>query len=73
MFIRKRFLATLLALFILAGSVVTIAALVIPSAQNLLTQAIDSLYEVQDGHLVAEFEFNTPQQRGKAPWRRGAS
>ena len=65
MFIRKRFLATLLALFILAGSAMTIAALVIPSAQSLLTQAIDSLYEVQDGHLVAEFEFNTPQQQGE--------
>jgi len=62
MLTRNRFFVLFLALFLLAGSGVTLAALVIPNAQTLLTQSLESLTDVREGHLVAEFELDSPQQ-----------
>lgn len=62
MLTRNRFLVILLALFLLAGSGMTLAALVIPNAKTLLTQSLESLTDIREGHLVAEFELDSPQQ-----------
>jgi outer membrane lipoprotein-sorting protein len=66
MFANKRFLAIFLAILILAGSAVTLAALTIPTAQALLTAAVEQAQTAREGHLVAEVEFNAPQQNGRA-------
>ena len=62
MLTRNRFFVIFLALFLLAGSGVTLAALAIPNAQTLLTHSLESLTDVREGHLVAEFELDSPQQ-----------
>lgn len=61
---RRRTISILLALLILAGSAVAMAAFMIPSAEDLLVQAIETGRGVTDGHAVAEFELDTPQQSG---------
>lgn len=61
---RRRTISILLVLFILAGSAAAMAAFIIPSAQDLLAQAIERAHTVTDGHAIAEFEIDTPQQSG---------
>lgn len=58
---RKRFLSLLLAVVILAGSAAAMAAFVIPSARDLMVQAIETTQTITDAHAVAEFEVDTPQ------------
>lgn len=62
---RKALLLILLAIFMVAGSAMTLTALTLPSAQSLLTQSLERVQEVADGHLIAEFEFDAPQQTGQ--------
>ena len=62
MLTRNRLFIALLALFLLAGSGMTLAAMVIPNAQTLLTQSLESLTDIGEGHLVAEFELDSLQQ-----------
>ena len=53
----------LIALLILVSGAVAAFALQ-PSAADLLTQSIETLQTVTDGHAIVEFEATTPEQSG---------
>ena len=58
---RKRFLSVLLALLVLAVSAVAIGAFVIPSAEDLLVQALETSQTITDGHAGLEVSVDTPE------------
>ena len=57
---RKRFLSILLALVVLAGTAVAIGAFVIPSAQDLLVQSLETSQTLTDGHAIVEVSVDVP-------------
>ena len=59
---RKRFLSILLALVVLAGTAVAIGAFVIPTAEDLLVQALETSQTITDGHAIVEVAVDTPEQ-----------
>ena len=61
---RKRTLGIVAALILLVGSTVAIAAFMIPSARELLVLAMETTQTITDGHVIAEFEVDTPEQDG---------
>ncbi|KAA3656137.1 MAG: hypothetical protein DWQ04_31995 [Chloroflexi bacterium] len=60
---RKR-LSILLALVVLVGTSIAVAAFMIPSAAELLVLAMETTETITDGHAIAEFEVDTPEQDG---------
>lgn len=58
----KRFLSILLAVLVLAGTAVAIGAFVIPSAEDLLLEAIETTETITDGHAVVELSLTMPEQ-----------
>ena len=61
---RKRLIGILLAVLILASTAAALAAVMIPSAEELLVQAIETSETITDGHAVAEFSVETPEMSG---------
>lgn len=61
---RKRLFGILLALAVLVGSTIAIAAFMIPSARELLVLAMETTQTITDGHAIAEFAVDTPEQDG---------
>lgn len=59
---RKRFLSILLALLVLAGTAVAIGAFVIPTAEDLLVQALETSQTITDGHAIVEVAVDVPEQ-----------
>lgn len=59
---RKRFLSILLALVVLAGTAVAIGAFVIPTAEDLLVQALETSQTITDGHAIVEVALNVPEE-----------
>jgi outer membrane lipoprotein-sorting protein len=59
---RKRFLSILLALVVLAGTAVAIGAFVIPTAEDLLVQALETSQTITDGHAIVEVSLDTPEK-----------
>lgn len=59
---RKRLLSILLALVVLAGTAVAIGAFVVPSAQDLLVQSLETSQTITDGHAIVEVSLNVPEQ-----------
>jgi len=59
---RKRFLSILLALVVLAGTAVAIGAFVIPSAEDLLVQALETSQTITDGHAILEASVDMPEK-----------
>lgn len=59
---RKRFWSILLALVVLAGSAVAIGAFVIPTAEDLLVQALETSETITDGHAIVELSVDIPEQ-----------
>jgi outer membrane lipoprotein-sorting protein len=59
---RKRFLSILLALVVLAGTAVAIGAFVIPTAEDLLVQALETSQTITDGHAILEVSLDTPEK-----------
>ena len=57
---RKRLLSILLALVVLAGTAVAIGAFVIPSAQDLLVQSLETSQTLTDGHAIVEVSVDVP-------------
>ncbi|MEZ4594888.1 MAG: DUF4367 domain-containing protein [Chloroflexota bacterium] len=57
---RKRLLSILLALVVLAGTAVAIGAFVIPSAQDLLVQSLETSQTITDGHAILEVSVDVP-------------
>ncbi|MAU00344.1 MAG: hypothetical protein CL608_24650 [Anaerolineaceae bacterium] len=57
---RKRFLSILLALVVLAGTAVAIGAFVIPTAEDLLVQALETSQTITDGHAIVEVSLDIP-------------
>ncbi|MCB8977808.1 MAG: hypothetical protein H6657_10330 [Ardenticatenaceae bacterium] len=57
---RKRFLSILLALVVLAGTAVAIGAFVIPTAQDLLVQSLETSQTITDGHAIIEVSVDIP-------------
>ncbi len=60
---RKR-LSILLALVILVGTSIAVAAFMIPSAEELLVLTMETTETITDGHAIAEFKVDTPEQDG---------
>ncbi|VAW33801.1 hypothetical protein MNBD_CHLOROFLEXI01-1410 [hydrothermal vent metagenome] len=58
----KRFLSILLAVLVLAGTAVAIGAFVIPSAEDLLLEAIETTETITDGHAILEVAMDMPEQ-----------
>lgn len=59
---RRRFLSILLALVVLAGTAVAIGAFVIPTAEDLLVQALQTSQTITDGHAIVEVALDTPEE-----------
>ncbi|WP_420641186.1 DUF4367 domain-containing protein [Candidatus Leptofilum sp.] len=59
---RKRLLSILLALVVLAGTAVAIGAFVIPSAEDLLVQSLETSQTITDGHAIVELSVDIPDQ-----------
>ena len=59
---RRRFLSILLALAVLAASAVAIGAFVIPTAEDLLVQALETSETITDGHAIVEVAVDVPEQ-----------
>lgn len=59
---RKRFLSILLALVVLAGTAVAIGAFVIPTAEDLLVQALETSQTITDGHAIVEVSLDMPEK-----------
>lgn len=59
---RKRFLSILLAILVLAVTAVAIGAFVIPTAEDLLVQAIEASESITDGHAIVEVAIDVPEQ-----------
>ena len=59
---RKRFLSILLAILVLAVTAVAIGAFVIPTAEDLLVQAIETTETITDGHAIVEVAIDVPEQ-----------
>ncbi|MBK8904779.1 MAG: DUF4367 domain-containing protein [Anaerolineaceae bacterium] len=59
---RKRFLSILLALVVLAGTAVAIGAFVIPTAQDLLVQSLETSQTITDGHAIVELSLDVPER-----------
>jgi hypothetical protein len=59
---RKRLLSILLALVVLAGTAVAIGAFVVPSAQDLLVQSLETSQTITDGHAIVEVSLDVPEQ-----------
>ncbi|MCP4420170.1 MAG: hypothetical protein GY805_26495, partial [Chloroflexi bacterium] len=59
---RKRFWSILLALLVLAGTAVVIGAFVIPSAEDLLLEAIETSETITDGHAIVEVALDIPEE-----------
>ncbi len=59
---RRRFLSILLALAVLAVTAVAIGAFVIPTAEDLLVQALETSQSITDGHAIVEVAVDTPEQ-----------
>ncbi len=59
---RKRFLSILLALVVLAGTAVAIGAFVIPSAEDLLVQSLETSQTITDGHAIVEVALDMPEE-----------
>ncbi len=59
---RKRLLSILLALVVLAGSAVAIGAFVIPTAEDLLVQSLQTSQTITDGHAIVEVSLDVPEQ-----------
>ncbi|MCB8949237.1 MAG: DUF4367 domain-containing protein [Ardenticatenaceae bacterium] len=57
---RKRFLSILLALVVLAGTAVAIGAFVIPTAEDLLVQSLETSQTITDGHAIVEVSLDIP-------------
>ncbi len=57
---RKRFLSILLALVVLAGTAVAIGAFVIPTAEDLLVQSLETSQTITDGHAIVELSLDIP-------------
>ncbi len=60
----KRKTGILLALLILTVSSFAVAAFIIPTAEELLIQAMETMETVTDGHAIATVEIDTPEQDG---------
>lgn len=59
---RKRLLSILLALVVLAGTAVAIGAFVIPTAQDLLVQSLQTSQTITDGHAIVEVSLDVPER-----------
>jgi hypothetical protein len=59
---RTRFFSILLALVVLAGSAVAIGAFVIPTAEDLLVQSLETSQTITDGHAILEVSLDIPDQ-----------
>ena len=59
---RRRFLSIFLALVVLAGTAVAIGAFVIPTAEDLLVQALETSQTITDGHAIVEVALDVPEQ-----------
>ena len=59
---RKRLLSILLALVVLAGTAVAIGAFVIPTAQDLLVQSLQTSQTITDGHAIVEVSLDMPER-----------
>ena len=59
---RKRLLSILLALVVLAGTAVAIGAFVVPSAQDLLVQSLQTSQTITDGHAIVEVSLDMPER-----------
>ena len=57
---RKRYLSIFLALVVLAVTAVAIGAFVIPSAQDLLVQSLETSQTLTDGHAIVEVSVDVP-------------
>ncbi|MCA9917611.1 MAG: hypothetical protein KC445_06630, partial [Anaerolineales bacterium] len=57
---RKRLLSILLALVVLAGTAVAIGAFVIPTAEDLLVQSLETSQTITDGHAIIEVSVDIP-------------
>ena len=57
---RKRLLSILLALVVLAGTAVAIGAFVIPTAEDLLVQSLETSQTITDGHAIVEVSLDIP-------------
>ena len=60
----RRRLSLLVALVVLVGTSIAVAAFMIPSAEELLVLAMETSETITDGHAIAEFEVDTPEQDG---------
>ena len=56
----KRLLSILLALVVLAGTAVAIGAFVIPTAEDLLVQSLETSQTITDGHAIIEVSVDIP-------------
>ena len=59
---RRRLLSILLALLVLAVTAVAIGAFVIPTAEDLLVQALETSETITDGHAIVEVAVDVPEQ-----------
>lgn len=59
---RKRLFSILLALVVLAGTAVAIGAFVIPTAEDLLVQSLETSQTITDGHAILEVSLDIPEQ-----------
>ncbi|WP_420628779.1 DUF4367 domain-containing protein [Candidatus Leptofilum sp.] len=59
---RRRLLSILLALVVLAVTAVAIGAFVIPTAEDLLVQSLETSQTITDGHAIVELSVDIPEQ-----------
>jgi len=57
---KKRISIVVLVILLLVASVTVVAAMIIPSAEDLLTQSLESLEDISDAHLVVNVTADLP-------------
>ena len=59
---KKRIAIVVLVILLLIASVTVVAAMIIPSAEDLLTKSLESLENISDAHLVVEVTADLPAE-----------
>jgi len=59
---KKRLSIVVLVVLLLVASVTVVAAMIIPTAEDLLTQSLESLETINDAHLVVEITADLPAE-----------
>ncbi len=59
---KKKISIVVLVVLLLAASVTVVAAMIIPTAEDLLTQSMESLENIKDAHLIVEVNADLPAE-----------